>query len=216
MWRKLRNWFLAGIVVLLPLWLTLFLIYWSFTTLDDVVTSPLRQWTRVYIPGVGVLLLLIVTLLIGWLTTVLVGQKLLDWGDRVMLRLPVVRAIYSALKQITDAVIGQKERAFSRVVLLEYPRLDVFCLGFVSGELPDADLVRVWVPNGPNPSGGPVVMVPMSQLVYLPMTVEDGLKFIVSAGVLAPKETDASALAEAVAELRSRRAEPQVTGRCFP
>ncbi|HWI51584.1 MAG TPA: DUF502 domain-containing protein [Symbiobacteriaceae bacterium] len=204
-WRKLRNWLLAGLVVLLPVWLTLWMVLWVFNNLDSAVADPLAHYTGINIPGLGLLILVLVTLLVGWLTTHLLGRKLLELGDRVMLRVPVVKAIYSGVKQVTDAVMSPKDRAFSRVVLLEYPRRDIYCLGFVAGEFPEADLVRVWVANGPWASAGPVVMVPATEVVQLPMTVEDGLKYIVSAGVLSPKETDIGALADAVAELRRRR-----------
>lgn len=204
MWRKLRNWLLAGLVVLLPVVLTFAAVLWVFNHLDSTISEPVARWLGRDIPGMGVLILLWVTILVGWLTTHLLGQKLIEIGDRIMLRLPVVRPVYSAVKQVTDAVMGPKDRAFSRVVLLEYPRREVYCLGFVAGEFPEADLVRVWVANGPWASAGPIVMVPSHEVVQLPMTVEDGLKYIVSAGVLTPKETDVSAMAEAVMELRRR------------
>jgi len=206
-WRKLRNWLLAGLVVLLPVFLTLFIVLWVFNNLDSAVSGPLRAYIGIDIPGVGILLLLWVTLLVGWLTTHLLGQKLLELGDRVLLRVPIVRPVYSAIKQVTESVMGQKERAFSRVVLLEYPRPEIFSLGFVAGEFPEADLVRVWVANGPWASAGPVIIVGNDQVVQLPMTVDEGLKYIVSAGVLSPKESEIGALTEAVAVLRQRRAE---------
>ncbi|HWI61780.1 MAG TPA: DUF502 domain-containing protein [Symbiobacteriaceae bacterium] len=202
--RKLRNWLLAGLVVLLPVWLTLWMVLWVFNNLDAAVSAPLKRYTGFDVPGIGVLLLLLFMVLVGWLTTHLLGQKLIEIGDRIMLRVPVVKAIYSAVKQVTDAVMGPKDRAFSRVVLLEYPRRNVFCLGFVAGEFPEADLLRLWVAQGPWASAGPVVLVHADEVVQLPMTVEDGLKYIVSAGVLTPKETDVGALAHAVAELRRR------------
>ncbi|HYG58803.1 MAG TPA: DUF502 domain-containing protein [Symbiobacteriaceae bacterium] len=203
--RKVRNWMLAGLIVLLPVWLTFAMVWWVFSSLDQAVSGPLRQYFQVPLPGVGVLLAFVLTLLVGWLTTVFVGQRLLDLGERIMLRLPFVRPIYSAVKQVTEAVIGRKDRAFSRVVLLEYPRPEVYCLGFVAGELPGTDLIRLWVAQGPSPSAGPVIVVPADQTVLLPMTVEDGLKLIISAGVLVPRETDVTAMADAVAELRRRR-----------
>lgn len=205
-WRKLRNWLLAGLVVLVPVWLAFFTVYWLFDSLDGAVTGPLQPYLPENpLPGLGVLLVVVITLLVGWLTTHLLGQKLLDVGERVMLRLPIIRAVYTAAKQVMEAVISPKERAFSRVALLEYPRPGLYALAFVAGELPGTDMVRVWMAPGPSPSGGPVLLVPMDQLVVLPMTVEDGLKLIISAGVLVPKESDIAALAEATMELRRRR-----------
>lgn len=201
--RKLRNWLLAGLVVLLPVLLSFWLVLWVFNNLDNAVSAPLDKY-GLDLPGVGVLLLLVVLLTVGWLTTHLLGQKLIEIGDKIMLRLPVVKAIYSAVKQVIESVIGQKERAFSRVVLLEYPRRGVYSLGFVAGEFPEGDLLRIWVANGPWASAGPVILVHSDEVVQLPMTVEDGLKYIVSAGVLTPRETDVAALADGAAELRRR------------
>lgn len=204
-WRKLRNWLLAGIAVLVPVWLAFFTVYWAFDRLDSAVTGPFSDYIKQPPYGVGVLITLVMTLLVGWLTTHLVGQKLLDVGERLMLRLPLIRPVYTAAKQIMDAVISPRERAFSRVALLEYPRPGLYCLGFVAGELPGTNLMRLWLGQGPSPSSGPILLVPEDQLVILPMTVEDGLKLVISAGVLTPKETDIGALAEAVLELRRRR-----------
>lgn len=203
--RKLRNWLLAGLVVLLPVWLTFFALYWAFTNLDAAIKEPLERWGLPQLAGVGIGLALIVTLLVGWLTTLLVGQQLLSLGDRIMLRVPVVRQMYTAAKQVTEAVLQRKDRAFSQVVLVEYPRIGVYSLGFVAGELPELGLLRLWLPGGPSPAGGPVVMVPVQETVLLPLSVEDGLKIIISAGVLTPREHEIEALGKAVAELRRRR-----------
>lgn len=211
MWRKLRNWFLAGLVILLPIWLAFFLVFWAFSNLDAAVTDPLERYVgddRI-LPGIGLLVFAVVTVLVGWLTTHLLGQKLLDVGERLMLRLPLIRPIYSAAKQVTEAVIGPKERAFTRVVLLEYPRAEVYCLGFLAGEMPGTDLLRLWVAQGPSPSAGPVIIVPAHQTYLLPMTVEDGLKLIISAGVLTPRQTDIAAVADGIAALRRRRLEAE-------
>jgi len=206
--RKLRLWLLAGIVVLAPVWLTLLTVTWLFSSLDEAVSGPLIRYFNMPLPGVGVLLALVVTMLVGWLTTHFLGQKLVDLGERLMMRIPIVRPIYSALKQVAEAVLSPKDRAFSRVALIEYPRAEVYSLGFVAGEMVDLGLVRLWIANGPSPSAGPVVIVPLSQVVMLPMTVEDGLKLVISAGVLSPKAVDMDAVAGAIAALRQRREIP--------
>jgi len=203
--RKLRNWFIAGVVVLLPIWLTLFTVVWVFDNIDTAIVAPFHKYLGVPLPGLGILTAVLVTLLAGWLTTLLLGQQVLKYGDNLLMRIPIVRAIYSAVKQVTDTLIGANQHAFTRVVLAEFPRVGVYSLGFVAGELPGTDLVRVWLPPGPSPTAGPVAMIPIDQLVFLPMSVEDGLKFIVSAGVLTPKDADISAIAEAEHNLRERR-----------
>jgi uncharacterized membrane protein len=207
MGRKLRNGLIAGLVVLLPVWLTLFTLYWAFTNLDAAIAEPLKRHFGWVPPGLGILVAVVLTLLVGWLTNYLVGRKLLNMGERLILRVPFTRPIYVAAKQVTEAILNPKDRrAFSRVVLVEYPRRNVFSLGFVSGEMPDLGLLRLWIPGGPSPAGGPVVIVPEEETVLLPMSVEDGLKLVISAGVLSPKEPDAAAIGGAVAELRRRQA----------
>jgi uncharacterized membrane protein len=203
--RKLRTWLVAGLVVLLPVWLTFFAVVWLITTLNAVLNEPIARYLHISLPGLGLVVAVLVTLVAGWLTTHFLGRKLLELGERVMLHIPVVRALYAAVKQVTEAVFTRKDHAFSRVVLVEYPRDGVYTLGFVSGELPGTDLVRLWLPLGPSPTAGPVAIVSQDSLVVLPMKVEDGLKLTLSAGVLTPKDTDVRAIADAAQELRRRR-----------
>jgi uncharacterized membrane protein len=206
LWRKLRNGLIAGLVVLLPVWLTLFSIYWVFTNLDAAVSDPLRRYLNWVPPGLGILLAVLLTLLVGWLTNYLIGRRLLDFGERLLMRLPFTRPIYVAFKQVTEAVLNPKDRrAFSRVVLVEYPRREVYSLAFVAGEMPELGLLRLWLPGGPSPAGGPVVMVPVDDTVLLPITVEEGLKLIISAGVLSPNEEATAAIGDGVARLQQRR-----------
>jgi uncharacterized membrane protein len=203
--RKLRTWLVAGLVVLLPVWLSFFTVIWLVTNLNAVVNEPIARYLNISLPGLGLVVAVLITLVAGWLTTHFLGRKFLELGERTMLHIPVVRALYAAVKQVTEAVFNRKDQAFSRVVLLEYPREGIYSLGFVSGELPGTDLVRVWVAPGPSPTAGPVAMVPQASLVVLPMKIEDGLKLILSAGVLTPKEADVRAIANAAQELRRRR-----------
>ena len=205
LWRKVRNWFLAGLVVLLPVWLSLFTVFWLFDSLDRVIAAPIQNSFGWKLPGLGIVLAVVVILFAGWLTTHFIGQKMIRGAERALLRIPLVRALYAAVKQVTDTLFSPKGQAFSKVVLAEFPRIGVYSLGFVAGEVPGSDLVRVWLPPGPSPTAGPVVMLPARQLVYLPMSVEDGLKFVVSAGVLLGKESDVAAVAAAAQELARRR-----------
>jgi uncharacterized membrane protein len=204
--RKLRIWLLAGLVVLLPIWLTVFTVVWLFEHVDSAIAAPIRAYVGVPLPGVGIVFALLLTLLVGWLTTHIMGQQLVQFGERTILRIPLVRVLYGGVKQVIEAVFSAKEQAFSRVALIEFPRKGIFCLGFVVGELPGTNLVRVWVPPGPSPTAGPVLLIPQEELVILPMTVEDGLKLVVSAGVLTPRDSDCQALAKAALALQGPRA----------
>lgn len=204
-WRKLRNWFLAGVVVLLPVWLTLFTVSWLFQNVDDAITKPLTDYFGRPLPGLGLVIALVLFLLVGWLTTHLLGQELIRVGDGLMLRIPVVRALYSAVKQMTETVLTPREQSFSGVVLVEYPREGVYSVGFAAGPLPGVGLVRVWIPPGPSPTAGPVVLFPTEAVIQLPMPVEDGFKLIVSAGSFTPRESDIEAIGRAVKDLTDRR-----------
>lgn len=204
MLRKLRNWILAGVVVLLPIWLTIFTIVWLFDYVDRAVTAPIKNYFKLYIPGLGVLIAIALFLLVGWLTTHLLGQQVLRMGEKLMRRIPLVRGLYSAVKQMTDAVFSTREQPFSKVVLVEYPRRGIFSLGFLVGELPGSNMLRIWIPPGPSPTAGPIVLFPATDVMQLPMAVEDGFKMIVSAGAFTPKEADLLAISEAVSELQRR------------
>lgn len=202
--RKLRNWFLAGLVVLLPVWLTLFSVGWLFQNVDMAIKAPLEHYFGDTLPGVGVALGLLLFVVAGWLTTHLVGQEVIRFGDQTMLRIPGVRAIYSAVKQMTETVMTPREQSFSGVVLVEHPREGAFSVGFAAGSLPGTSLVRVWIPPGPSPTAGPVVLFPSDAVEQLPMSVEDGFKLIVSAGSFTPKESDSEAIGRAAEVLRQR------------
>jgi uncharacterized membrane protein len=202
--RKLRIWFFAGLVVLLPVWLTIFTVVWLFQNVDQAVIRPINDYLGISLPGLGVLIALVLTTIAGWLTTHLVGRQVIQWGESVMHRLPVVRSLYPAVKQVTEAVFERKDQAFTKVVLVEYPRRGIFSIGFVAGELAMTNLTRVWIPPGPSPTAGPVLLIPADQLITLPMSVEDGFRFIVSAGVLIPSESEVAAIADGAAELQQR------------
>lgn len=192
-------------VVLLPVGLTIFIVVWLFQYVDNALTGPIEQYTGIAAPGVGVVSAFLLFILVGWLTTHLLGQELLGFGERLMHRIPLVKGLYPAVKQLTDAVFSTRDQNFSRVVLVEYPRRGSYSIGFTSGELPGTCLMRVWIPPGPSPTAGPIVLLPVDEVMGLPMAVEDGFKLILSAGAFTPQEMDVLAIDEAVSELKRRR-----------
>jgi uncharacterized membrane protein len=145
------------------------------------------------IPGIGVVIVVIALTLIGWLTTGLVGRTVVKLGENLLDRMPVIRTIYSALKQIFETVFTQNSRAFRDVVLINYPRQGCWAIGFATGttkgEVQDAiqdEVVNVFLPTTPNPTSGYLLFLPKKDVIFLDMTVEQGIKLVISGGVVTP------------------------------
>jgi uncharacterized membrane protein len=200
---RLRNYFLTGFIVCAPLAITLY-IAWSFVGwVDSWVTPyiPARYSPDTYlpfpIPGFGLIVALVLITLIGFLTANIVGRSVVSFGEHLLDRMPLVRGIYRALKQIFETVLSNKSDMFRTVGLVEYPRKGVWSLVFVAGEKEteinarlDAEgdpLTAVFMPCTPNPTTGFLMYVKKSEIVILDMTIEDGAKLIVSAGLVAPE-----------------------------
>ncbi|MDT8375433.1 MAG: DUF502 domain-containing protein [Mariprofundaceae bacterium] len=193
----LRRYLMAGLAVSLPILVTFIVIRWLVGLADGALAllPPRLQPDTlfgVHIPGVGVALALIVLILIGALTTNILGKHLMRWLDAMFARVPVVRPIYGALRQLMDAVLGKGSKAFRQVVLISFPQKNQWTIGFVTGEtsLPvpgEGSKVAVFVPTTPNPTSGWLLFVSESELVPLAISVEDGMKVVVSGGMLGPK-----------------------------
>lgn len=194
----LRKWLFTGLLVIVPGVITVWVLHWIISTLDQTLLllpegwHPDR-WLGMHIPGFGVLLTLVVLLSIGAIASNFVGRKLVSWGDSLITRIPVVRSIYSSVKQVSDTVFSDSGNAFRTAVLVQWPREGVWTVAFVTGTpagevagyLRD-EYVSVFVPTTPNPTGGYFVMMRKSDCVELDMSVEAALKYIVSMGVVAP------------------------------
>lgn len=196
-WGRLRAYFFAGILVTAPIGITIFLA-WRFIGFVDDQVSPLiplefnpRNWG---VPGFGLVLVGVTLTLIGALTAGFAGRYLLKLSEAVMERMPVLRSIYSATKQLFETVLAQKANAFREVVLIEYPRPGIWTMGFItgttSGELRgcfDREMVNVFVPTTPNPTSGFLLFLPRDEVRVLSMSVEDGIKMVVSTGIITPE-----------------------------
>lgn len=198
---RLRGHFLAGILVTAPAALTFYLAWLFITFVDGQVVSllPPRYSPSTYldfnIPGFGVLVLLIFLTLIGALAAGFVGRLMLRWGENILSRMPVIRGIYSALKQLFETVLSQQSSAFRQCVLIEYPRRGMWALGFISGvtegevqSLTAEEVVNVFLPTTPNPTSGFLLFVPRSDVIVLSMTVEEGIKMVISGGIVVPPD----------------------------
>lgn len=197
--QRLRAYFFAGLIVMAPLGITL-LIVWEVVRYFDTTLAallPERYNPETYmpfsLPGIGLLMMLGFVMLIGWFTAGLVGRTIMRLGEGVLDRTPVVRAIYGTLKQVFETLFQQSSRSFREVVLVEFPRAGSYALGFVTGAADPViqegraePLVNVLIPMSPFPSSGFLLFVPQSRLVHLEISVEDGMKMVISGGIVGP------------------------------
>lgn len=196
----IRTNFIAGVVVIAPIGLTVWLITTLIEWIDSVVLPfvPERftpeQYIGINLHGVGVIIFLVFTIIVGWLAKGLFGRSLLGFGERLVDRMPVIRSVYNGLKQIAETVFAQSETSFDRACLVEYPRKGLWALAFIStnakGEiaegLPEDDIVSVFLPTTPNPTSGFLLFLPRRDLILLDMKVEDAAKLVISAGLVYP------------------------------
>jgi uncharacterized membrane protein len=188
----IRRYFLTGLLAIIPIWGTYLVLRTLLETLDGFIGNTLREYLPYYIPGLGIIVLLILIFTIGLLTANFLGQRLVAWSEEIMERLPIVRSVYSTIKSMVNMVSTGKE-SFRRVVLIEFPRKGQYSLAFVTGitegevqQLTDEKVLNVYVPTTPNPTSGYLLFVPESDIIPLSMTVEDGMKMIISGGLYTP------------------------------
>lgn len=197
--NRLRAYFFAGVLITAPIGLTIYLAWLLIDFIDKQVMPliPVRYNPETYlpfsVPGIGLIVLMAVITLIGALTAGFLGRLLVRVGEAIVNQLPVVRSVYGAVKQIMEAVLAQQSNAFRQVVLVEYPRKDCWVIGFVSGATTgevqartEAQVINVFIPTTPNPTSGFLLFVPNEDLVYLDMSIEQGIKMVVSGGIVAP------------------------------
>ncbi len=206
--RHLRQTLLTGLVVLLPLFITLWLLATLFRLVDGTITPwvqrvllitqvPLFEQPAFFhymAPVIGFVISVLLIYTAGLLSTNLFGARLLSAFDRLMLRIPGVRAVYGGTKQLIEALNPKGKRSFTRVVLVEYPRHGVYTLGFVTREEVEPlsrpatePMAAVFLPTTPNPTSGWMAVLPRRQLLTLPLTVEEGVKLVVSGGIVVPE-----------------------------
>jgi uncharacterized membrane protein len=199
--RHLRGYFLAGILITAPIGIT-FYMAWLFIHWVDTTVSPLipeayhpEAYLPFSIPGFGLLVVCIVLTFIGAVTAGFVGRLWTRTSERILARMPIIRSVYGAIKQIFETVLAHKSEAFRQVVLLEYPRRGSWAMGFITGktegevqEQTTDEVVNVFLPTTPNPTSGYLLFLPKRELVVLSMTVEEGIKMVVSGGIVTPPD----------------------------
>ena len=187
---KLRNNFIAGIVVLIPIGITLYLTLFFIRISGNIIPKEINpnNYLPFNIPGVEIFVALIFITIIGWISLSFLGKKFFELFNNILKKIPILRTIYSAIGQMTESFTKSENKQKS-VVLLEYPRKGVWAVGFATKENEgiikdkiNQDLINVFVPTTPNPTSGFLLMVPKKDLIYLEVSFEQASKFIVSAG----------------------------------
>ena len=197
--KSIRSYLLAGLVVWLPILVTMWILQFIVELLDSSVAllpdayQP-SNLLGINVPGLGVLFSLVVLLLTGVLVTNYLGQLLVGWSERFLDKIPLVRSIYNTAKQVIQAIFSSNSNAFRKVVLVEYPRKDIWTLAFqTANSVPffdkdtENEMISIFVPTTPNPTGGFLLMVARSQIKEVSLTVDEALKYIISLGVMQQK-----------------------------
>ena len=203
---RIRNYFFTGLVIAAPLAITIYIVWGLVHWIDSLVKPliPARYDPDLLlpfsVPGVGVVIAFVLITTLGFLTRNLLGRTLIAYGERLVGRMPFIRSIYGALKQIFETVFSSNAPTFHQVVLIEYPRRDTWSIAFVStpargevrellqtGVLPDDEILSVFVPTTPNPTSGYLLFAKRSECIPLDMTVEEAAKLVISAGLVTPE-----------------------------
>ncbi|MEK0083780.1 DUF502 domain-containing protein [Benzoatithermus flavus] len=199
--HRLRNYLFAGIIVAAPIGITLFIVWHVLRYFDQTVSQfiPTAYNPETYlpfaVPGIGLVVILGLLVLIGWFAAGIAGRTIMQTGEWLLDRTPIVRGIYGTLKQLFETMLSQSSRSFREVVMIEYPRPGIWSLGFVTGEATGeigrrhgGDLLSVFVPTTPIPAYGFLLFLPRDEVVHLDMSVEDGMKLVISGGIVMPPE----------------------------
>lgn len=196
-----RKYLITGLLIWVPLGITLWVLNAILATLDQTLLLLPGSWhpdklLGIHIPGFGLLLTLLIVLLTGVFTANIIGARLVRWWEDLLSRIPIVRSIYSSVKQVSDTMLSPKGNAFRKAVLVEFPQRGQWAIGLVVGspgaaieEVLGSNVVSVFVPTAPNPTSGYTIIVPPSELRECDMSVDEALKFIVSLGVVTPAGT---------------------------
>lgn len=209
LFSRLRGYFLAGILVTAPIGLTIFLTWMFLRFVDSRVNALIPErynpfnYLPVAVPGlellkaiISLILVIVFFIMMGWFARNFLGRLLYQLAEYIVDRMPVIRNVYGALKQIFETIMASQSQAFRDVVMFPYPRPGIWALGFVTGitkgevqRLTDNEVVNVFLPTTPNPTSGFLLFVPRKDLVFLNMTVEEGIKMIVSGGIITPPDS---------------------------
>jgi len=195
-WPLLRRYFIAGLLLWLPLMVTVWVIKVLVDLFDRSIALIPHQYQPeqlfgFHIPGIGFILTVIILLLTGLLITNYLGDRLLIAWEKLLARIPLIRSIYSAVKKVSEALLTPSDKSFRKVLLVEYPRKGLWCIAFLTSETIkvnalDQDVVSVFIPTTPNPTSGFLILVPTEDIIELNISVEEALRMVMSLGVVMP------------------------------
>ncbi len=204
---RIRAYFFAGVLVTTPLAATLLVAWWFIGVVDDYIVPLIPEgWNpdhylketvglEIGLPGLGLIVLILAITLIGALTAGFLGRLVLKAGESILARMPVIRSVYSAIKQILETILQQQSKAFRQAVLIEYPRRGIWAIGFITGategevqNLTLQEVVNVFLPTTPNPTSGFLLFVPSKDIIVLDMSVEEAVKMVISGGIVTPPD----------------------------
>ena len=194
----MKKYLIAGLLIWIPIVITLWVLKLIVDALDQVLPLLPREfqtenWLGLHVPGMGVVMTLVIVFLTGLAATNLLGARLVQWGHDLLHRIPVVRSIYSSVKQISDTLFSSSGQAFRKALLVQWPREGMWTIAFLTGtpggdvaNLLQGDYLSVYEPTTPNPTGGYFVIVARKDVIELDMSVDEALKYIISMGVVPP------------------------------
>jgi len=191
--NTIRNQFLIGLAVSVPLVVTYLVLSWLFNTIDNFLQPLIRLFFDRNLPGAGVVATLVLIFLAGLISSNVVGRELIHFGERLVYRVPVVSTVYSSVKQVVDSFSSNGKSNFLQVVLVEYPRKGIMSLAFVTSETCDKSgnkLMSLLIPTAPNPLSGYVIVVPEGQIVRTSMKIDAAMRMIISCGAILPPATN--------------------------
>ncbi|MBM7614643.1 DUF502 domain-containing protein [Alkaliphilus hydrothermalis] len=195
MWKEIRNTLITGLLVILPMALTAIVILWLFNRVDIVFRQPIENIIGFRIYGLGVLITLFLIFIVGLLARNYSGNKLINFTELVLERIPLVRTVYFSIKQLTETIYGSKHTAFRKAVLVEYPSPGRYSIAFVTSdgseeivEKTGEDVVGLFIPTTPNPTSGVYIMIPKKETIPLEMSVEQAIKLVISGGIVKPDQ----------------------------
>ncbi|MEJ2542604.1 MAG: DUF502 domain-containing protein [Calditrichaceae bacterium] len=186
-----KNYILAGIVVVVPLAITIIVLKNLFIYLDEIARPYLEPWLGFWPIGMGLLITIVLIFFIGLLTNNIVVKRLVGFGENILLKIPIAKLIYSAVKQLLETFSASDKQYFQRVVAVEYPSKDIWSIGFVNGEsfLPGQveKKINILILTSINPASGFFIMVPKNKTIPLNISVEEGMKWVISGGIIKPE-----------------------------
>lgn len=203
MWKKIKRYFITGLLVLFPFVMTIFIITWLFTKIDGILKGVISKFLERFglftFPGMGFITVILLILITGVIARNYLGKKVLAIGDMIVTRIPLINRIYLAIQQISKAFLTEQREVFKNAVLIEYPRKGIYSIAFYTqntkGEIKEKlnqEVVSVFVPTTPNPTSGYLLFIPKKEIINLDMNIEEALKLVISGGAVVPQKKSSS------------------------